>query len=107
MNKIMYDSRLEVYTYSKYDSSESWVTEATSDGWLNIKHSKTGLYLESDANGDVYTSIGNSGSTKQWKFNDRSLINRATSRPLEDHKFKFNFGLHQEVLTLENRSRAG
>ncbi len=62
-----------------------WQIINTHDNSLNFKNKATGLYLDSNDKGDVYTKPGNGGAYQRWRFDGLRIIKVATGKALDSN----------------------
>ncbi len=53
------------------------------DNSVNLKNDATGLYLDGNTKGNVYTLPPNDSAFQRWRFYDLKIINVATGRALD------------------------
>jgi hypothetical protein len=56
--------------------------------WVKIENQETGKYLDSDDQGNVFTSPYSEDDHQKWRFVGQTIINVATGRALESNNLR-------------------
>jgi hypothetical protein len=83
-----------VVSTNKVDNSlsQNWVVRDVGLlNWVTIQNQATGKYLDSDEQGNVFTSVRSDRDRQKWRFVGKTIINVATGRALESNALRSVF----------------
>jgi hypothetical protein len=83
-----------VVSTNKADNSQgqNWVVRDVGQlDWVTIENQATGKYLDSDEQGNVFTSDSSEQDRQKWRFVGQTIINVATGRALESNALRSVF----------------